>query len=71
MDKENYGRSDDVEEKPNNRQPRPTRRNTKKQHQGTRMSKLKAVDSNYLYFYFYFYFYFIFDLFSFQSIFKN
>ena len=30
MDKENYGRSNDVEEEPNNRQPRPTRRNTKK-----------------------------------------
>ena len=36
MNKENYGKSDNVEEEPNNRQPRPIRRNMKKQHQRTR-----------------------------------
>ena len=30
MDKENYARSNNVEEEPDNRQPEPTRRNTKK-----------------------------------------
>ena len=30
MDKKNYGRSNDVEEEPDNRQPRSTGRNTKK-----------------------------------------
>ena len=32
MDKENYSRSDDVEEELDNRQSRPTRENMKKQH---------------------------------------
>jgi len=36
MDKKYYSRSDNVEEKPDNRQPKPTRRNMKKQYQGTR-----------------------------------
>ena len=36
MDKENYSRSDDVEEELDNRQSRPTRKNMKKQHQGIR-----------------------------------
>ena len=38
MDKENHGRSDDTEQELDNRQSRPTRRNTKKQYQGTRSS---------------------------------
>jgi len=36
MNKENYGRSNDVEKKPNNRQLRPTKRNMKKQYQKIR-----------------------------------
>ena len=36
MNKENYSRSDDAEQEPDNRQSRPTRRNMKKQHQGIR-----------------------------------
>ena len=36
MDKKNYSRSNNVEEESDNRQSRPTRRNTRKQHQETR-----------------------------------
>jgi len=44
MNKKNYNRSNDVEEKPDNRQHRPTGRNTKKYkgtQSGTRVKKRK------------------------------